>query len=338
MHPPQAVAVIRSGGGGALDEDGDGHAIPVTRADAFVSADGGGAGDACVVTHRPSAQSVLFGPSCFPLRAPLAPLNARDFTFDVPLPQVRRGRQPALRFVSHSPVPSVAGLPPVAAHYQAEFRGAPEPRFEVTVRMTEPVHGALPTGFAGTFFAGWRQAPRSRLEHVRVTLDSVIVQNALKRPVPGLAPTDTPPGWKMQVSVNGEWQEIAGLERVSAPGTFRVAGVFDRILARDATLQIHADASSATCSDTLFAHSLLEDLFRFGFTGNPADGSFGTALAKGQLCLADRKELDAGEAGIELIGPKFGARAAPYEIASQGENGPAYKLRFRIDRVEQDDG
>jgi hypothetical protein len=338
MHPPQAVAVIRSGGGGRLhEEDGDGRAVPVTRADAFVSADGGGAGDACVVTHRPSAQAVLFGPSCFPLRAPLAPLNARDFTFEVPLPQVRRGRQPTLRFVSHSPVPSVAGLPPVAARYKAQFRGAPEPRFEVTVAMTEPVHGALPTGFAGTFFAGWRNAPRSRLEHVRVTLDSVIVQNALKTPVPGLAPIDTPPGWKMQVNVNGDWQEIPGLEQVSVPGTFRVAAVFDRILARDATLQIHADASSATCVDTLFAHSLLEDLIRFGFTGNLADGSLGTALAKGQLCLADRKELDAGEAEIEFVGPNFGARAAPYEITSQGENGPAYKLRFRIDRVEQDD-
>lgn len=334
MHPPQATAVIRSGGGGVLGDEG--RAVPVTRADVFVSADGGGSGDACVVSHRPSAQAVIFGPSCFPLAAPLAPLNAKDFTFEIPLPDVAHGREPQLEVTTRD-TPTIGGVTAVAARFDSQFVALPSPHFEVTVRMTAPVKGSLPTGFAATFLAGWRHSPRSPQVHVRVMLDAVIVQNALKPANPLLAPTDIPFGWKLQANVNGQWQEVAGLEQVAAPGTFPVHAVFDQFLARDATLTIHADASSKTCVSTLFAHSLLEDLLRFGFTGNPADGSLGPAFVKGQACLSDRKELDAGEVDAAFTAPRFGVRAAAYEVASQGENGPAYKLRFHIERAGSDD-
>jgi hypothetical protein len=338
--------VIRSGRGGLLEasEDGEGHAVPVTRADVFVSPDGGGAGDACVVSHRePSPNAVIFGPSCFPLSAPLAlipptarPLNAKDFAFDVPLPDVPRGREPELRAVPQLPAPAVA------AAYEAHFIAAPQPHFEVIVRMTQPVAGVPPTGFAATFVAGWKDAPRSPLMHVRVTVESVLVQDALKPPLP-LPDLVVLPGWKMQVNVNGMWQEIAGLDGVANPGSVTVHVVFDQFLPRDGTLRIHSDASSKMCFAPLFGHSLLEDLLFFGF--NPADqtgASFFAALNKGVLCLAGAngldKEFDGGEIDLAFAGPTFGASPAPYEFASDGENGSAYKLRFRIERVEDQDG
>ena len=347
LHPPQAIAVIRSGRGGVLhpSEGGEGHAVPVTRADVFISPDGGGAGDECIVSHKPSPEAVIFGVPgelpCFPLKPEkrLAQLNAKDFTFDVPLPDVPRGREPELRVSPQQPAPAVA------AAYEARFVAAPQPHFEVTVRMTQPVDGHLPTGFASTFLAGWRHAPRSPLAHLRVTVDTVVVQNALKPPLP-LPDLVVPPGWKMQVNVNGEWQEIAGLGGVATPGPVAVNAVFDQFLPRDATLRIHSDASSKMCFDPLFAHSLLEDLVLFGF--NPFDPdptlpTLGLAIAKGTLCLKGGrpdgldKELDAGEVDVAFTGPTFGASAEPYEVASAGENGPAYKLRFRIVRVDDDD-
>src|SRR5512136_2161937 len=68
LHPPQASAVIRTGRGAPLADAGG--VVPVTRADLFVSPDGGGAGDECVVTHRDV--NAILGAPCFPLQAPLA--------------------------------------------------------------------------------------------------------------------------------------------------------------------------------------------------------------------------------------------------------------------------
>ena len=59
----------------------------------------------------------------------------------------------------------------------------PEPHLEVTVRMTRTVRGALPTGFAGTIFAGWRRNS-TPLTHVRLTVQAIDVHNPLKPVVP----------------------------------------------------------------------------------------------------------------------------------------------------------
>jgi len=345
IHPPQATAVIRSGRGGVLDEEDD--AKLVTRADVWVSADGGGAGDSCVVTHRDPLDLLIFGAEsarCFPLREPLAliapadgpaPFYATDFSFDLPLPAVRGGGEPFLRTLGReTPAINHARIP--ASLRTVPKLGGSQPHFEVTVRMTKLVNGARPTGFAATILAGWRDGPEKKLAHLRVSIEGVVVRNALKAPTPGVSKT-LPEGWKMQVNVNGEWQEIAGLEKVGKTGLYPVSATYDLYLPRDGTLSVHADASSTACVDTLFGRSLLTDLVQeFGF--NPADVStLPPALAAGSACLADI-ERDAGEVNASFAGPRFGVKAESYELASVGGAAAdgAFNLRFRVERIRED--
>lgn len=333
MHPPQAVAVIHSGGGALIRDAG--RAVPATRADVFVSADGGGAGDACVVTHKSSLNAILGAP-CFPLSAPLAllppgaaPLNSTDFTFDVPLPAVRGGRQPVLRVLPRA-TPTL-GATPVPARLQVtpHLDGA-DPHYSVTVRMTEAVDGRMPTGFAATLLAGWQQAPASPMVHLRVTIDGIVVNDALKPVVLGVP---TPAGWKMQTNVNNEWQEIGGLDLVAAGsvGLFTPASAaYDLFIPKSTPLHIHADAASSGCVDTLFGHTLLDDLIRFGFTGNP--NTLPGALQLGLTCLNFATERDAGSIDVTYAAPTFGVSDTPIQVTSS--NG-AFQLRFRIERVEE---
>jgi hypothetical protein len=332
MHPPQAVAVIRSGGAAMLQ--GDGRAVPVTRADVYVSADGGGAGDACVVTHKTSLPAILGAP-CFPLRAPLAllpsaaaPLNSRDFSFDIPLPAVQGGRDPILDVLAR-PTPAL-GTAPVAAPLQVvPHLDAANPFYEVTVRMTQAVDGTLPTGFAATLLAGWQHAPASPMVHLRVTVDGVVVNDALKPTVPGIT---IPPGWKMQTELDGAWQEIGGLDGIDAGSVGRLTPLsasYDLFLPRSGSVDLHVDAASIGCVDTLFAHSLLADLIRFGF--NPADPStLNGALQLGLTCL-NTPELSAGSIDVSFGAPQFGASDTTYSVTSS--NG-AFTLRFHIERVD----
>jgi hypothetical protein len=335
LHPPQAVAVIRKGGAAAVLQEGE-RTVPVTRADVFVHADGGGSGDACVVTHKTSVPALLGAP-CFPLRAPLAllppgaaPLNSRDFTFDVPLPAVERGRDPILQVLAR-PTPALGSVPVTAPLRVVPHLDGHNPHYEVTVRMTQAVGGAKPTGFAATLLAGWQRAPKSPVVHLRVTLDGVVVNNALKPTAPGIT---IPSGWKMQTELNGLWQEIGGLGGVSAASVGQVtplAASYDLFLPRSQTLDLHVDAASIGCVDTLFGHSLLEDLIRFGF--NPADPStLNGALQLGLLCL-NAEERSAGSIDVSFGAPTFGASETMHQVTST--NG-AFTLRFRIERVDGD--
>ncbi len=336
LHPPQAVAVIRSGGEAMLQ--GDGRAVPVTQADVYVSADGGGAGDACVVTHKTSLNAILGAP-CFPLHAPLAmlpsgsaPLNSRDFSFDVPLPALQGGRDPILRVLTR-PTPTLGTTAIAAPLLVVPHLDADSPFYEVTVRMTQTVDGTLPTGFAATLLAGWQRAPASPLVHLRVTVDGVVINDALKRTVPGIT---IPPGWKMQTELNGGWQEIGGLDGISPDSVGQptpLSASYDLFLPRTGSVDLHVVAASIGCVDTLFAHSLLADLIRFGF--NPADPStLNRALRLGLTCL-DTPERSAGSIDISFGGPKFGASDTTYQVISS--NG-AFTLEFRIERLDDTPG
>jgi hypothetical protein len=335
MHPPQAVAVIRSGGGAVLQDGG--RAVPAARADVYVSGDGGAGGDACVVTHKTSVNALLGAP-CFPLALPLAllppnapPLNATDLTFDVPLPAVPGGRDPVLRVIPR-PTPSL-GTPPVPAQLQVTpHLDGPNPHFAVTVQMTQTVDGKLPTGFAATLFAGWLQAPASPMVHLRVTLDGLIVNNPLKPAVPGVP---TPPGWKMEANVNGLWQQAGGsglgqIDASTLAGLFVPSTVvYDQFIPLGGTLHLEANAASRGCVDTVFGQRLLDDLIRFGF--NPANpATLPGALQLGVTCVG-AAERDAGAIDAVFGAPRYGVSDSRYAVASS--NG-AYTLVFRIERVD----
>ena len=334
MHPPQAVAVIRSGGGAVLDDGGRG--VPATRADVYVSSDGGAAGDACVVTHKTTLEGILGAP-CFPLALPLAllPPNATplktNFTFDVPLPAVSGGRNPVLRIMQR-PTPS-PGTPPVPAHLQVTPQlDGPTPHFEVSVQMAQTVDGQLPTGFAATIFAGWLQAPASPMVHLRLTVDGLIVNNPLKPAVPGVA---IPPGWKMEANVNGLWQQAGGsglgqIDASTPAGLFVPStAVFEQYVPLGGTLHLEANAASRGCIDTMFGQRLLDDLIRFGFDPtNPA--TLPGALQTGLICVG-AAEVDAGAVDAVFGAPRYGVSPSVYHVPSSTG---AYTLVFRIERVD----
>src|SRR5438093_8119173 len=84
IHPPQAVAVTRLGGGYSFNRRRR-AGRRATRTDIWITPDGGGAGDRCVVTHQPNSiqQATI---ECFPLSQPLANVNTTNLAFDIPLP------------------------------------------------------------------------------------------------------------------------------------------------------------------------------------------------------------------------------------------------------------
>ena len=77
LHPPYATAVLRQGRGGRVASETS-VASAATRADIFVSVDGGSAGDRCVVSHHDPLVDLIFSTECYPLAQPLAPLNKYD--------------------------------------------------------------------------------------------------------------------------------------------------------------------------------------------------------------------------------------------------------------------
>jgi hypothetical protein len=325
LHPPQAVAVIRSGRGALMPQPGDSpelKPIPVTRADVFVSGDGGGAGDACVLTPVPLPALLGLGgatpQNCFPFSAPLAPINDLDFEFDVPLPDVPRAGVPFWRVEAqqdHAPaVPADLDVEPVLSG---------KPHLHVSVLMTRPVGGSLPTGFAATVFAGWRKANAPHLRHVRVTIEGIEVRD----PLAHLLPVPNPHAWRAEASVNGEWQRVVpdlNLAGESFPHFFPLNLVYDQWLRPDGTLTVHAQAESEGCEDLVRGNSIAAII----------NGLFGGNIVAGAACDADTEDdtaLHGDEIEAVFDGPKFGAQAASH--VAESEHG-IWALRFRIERLE----
>ncbi len=318
LHPPQAVAVIRTGRGAPVPTPGDhGAATPtsVTRADVFVSGDGGGAGDACVLTPVSSLDALLFAQNCFPFHEPLAPINGFDFTFDVPLPDVPHHGAPFWRIVEQSD-----GAPAVPAKIVVEpsLTGPGSPGLHVRVLMTKPVGGTLPTGFAGTLFAGWLKPDAPPLQHVRVTIDGIEVRNALAHDLP----VPNPHAWRVEAAVNGEWQRFADVP--ADVGFFAANLVYDQWLLPDGKLTVHAQAESEGCEDSVRGNALSTILGTFAQI-DPQN-----ALLLAAACITDL-ETDDGEIDRTFAGPLFGAQAAPYVVESAKG---AWALKFHVERVD----
>jgi hypothetical protein len=327
LHPPQAVAAIRPSRLAVLSPAGplsQGPAVPVTRADVYVSADGGGAGDLCVQTAQPDLQSFIAAP-CFPLSAPLAllppdapPLNAVDFAFDLPLP-ARAGDVPQVRVDLHD-LPAAA----VPARLEVgEVLDDPAPHLHAIVHLTEPdASGRLPTGFAATILAGWGGGAGTPYDRVRVTLEGVKVLDPLKAPAsPGVPVTD---GWVMEASLDGAWQQLSGLDGVgpaSAGAFFPLGASFDALVPRGGTLDLVASAASRSCVDSMFGRRLLDTLGRFGFDLNAAGA-----------CLSDQQQRDAGTVAVTVPAPRQWPLPDRYLVHAEG-GAAAYALAFRVERV-----
>jgi hypothetical protein len=328
LHPPQATVVIRSGRGGFVSRSLRATPVPVTRADIYVSPDGGGAGDRCILSHSPSPTDLL-ATECYPLSQPVAPINDYDFSFDMPVPP--RPERGGLKWLKV--------LYPAPGGRQARLKVRrrlldPVPHLEVTVRMTRPVRGGMPTGFAGTIVAGWRHDP-TPLTHVRVTVESAVINNALQLATPiaprtcsvntsvpcttaadcpssgeqcwGLGPVKA---WHVEAAANGEWQELEGLDSVDTGDVVPQTIVYDQYLPAGGAVRIQSDGVARECVDTLYDKSIATDLAAFGFT-------------KGLACLNSTAH-GAGQIDVTYPGPDFGAGpggSTEYETASTGGQG-----------------
>ncbi len=373
LHPPYAEAVIRQGRGAPLGDAWHSRAVPATRVDIFVSSNGGGAGDRCVLTHLPDFTSV-FSTDCYPLADPVADVNRRDFEFDVPLPQKPAHGKLAIRRESHATPGGVAArlrLTPVL--------NDPSPHLHARLLLTgDPDHpdAPLPTGYAGTIWAGWRNDP-THLTHVRVTITGVVIRNALQRVEP-ISPRicnvsgdecDTTAdcgadggecqgagavkAWQLQVGVDGNWHELPGLDSVESSDVIPQAIVVDQYLPADGALHIEMDGSARECVSTMFGKSLSTDIEELG-------------LSTGIECL-NSTEHNPGRIDVSYPGPEFGSgerRGTRYETASSGgegghcsvttdlacvvnedcpgescvTTGSAFALRYRIQKLPPDDG
>jgi hypothetical protein len=327
LHPPQATAAIRRGRGAIVSRHLDPPPVPATRVDIYVSDQGGGAGDRCIVSHQDNTLSLL-SVECFPLSQPLARLNAQDFKFDVPLPP----RPPGESKVKIQKVlyPAPGGAP---ARLVVQRRLTdPDPHLQVIVRMTRRNHGVMPTGFAGTVFAGWAH-DASPLTHVRLTIDEIVINNALQPVVPTVPRTcsesDTPcataadcpssdescfgagpvKSWQMQAAVNGEWQEFTGLETVNTGDVIPQGLVYDQYLPPGGSVHLEVAGRSRECINTMYGKSLATGLVELGFT-------------KGIVCLASEARSP-GDIDTTYAGPDFGAGSGSmsYETTSTGGQG-----------------
>jgi hypothetical protein len=285
LHPPQAMAVIRQGRGAPISRVPYAAPVLVTRADVYANADGGGAGDRCILTHRESLAELL-GTNCFPLSQPVAHLNAEPFVFDMPLPPRPSKRATAAwRVIPHPEAGEVNAAVEIRPH-----RHAMPPYLHVELHLEHRRDGHLPTGFAGTLVAGWRR-DTPPLTHVRVRIQKLIILNALKPAVPVVRPAQ---GWYMNAAVNGAWQQFLGVEDVQTGKGLSQDLVYEQYLPASGALRLVAQGASKACIDTLFGQSLGTDL---AFLGSPDN----------LIACLRTVSLDVGTITLSYLGPDFGA-------------------------------
>ena len=315
IHPPIAAAVMRQGRGGIVADGG--APVPATRADIFVSPNGGAAGDRCVLTHH-RVGDVVLDVQCWPLAQPIAKINAQDFTFDVPLPAQPPGGAHATWRIVDQPQDLFGGI--AAAVEVTPHEDDPSPFLSVVVKMTESTPAGMPTGYAATMFAGWDALPSAPLAHVRVSIDALAIVNALKPATPVVRDA---PGWRMQVAVNGEWQVVAGLDNVTTATVVPQTLVFDQYLPSDGSVQLHirADGVSSACIDTLFGTNLSDQVSELG-------------LGDGVTCLLTT-DPDPGEIDVTFGAPTFGAGA--HDTASEHADGGTCSTTIAITCIDDVD-
>ncbi|MFQ5668530.1 MAG: hypothetical protein ACE5I7_19165 [Candidatus Binatia bacterium] len=208
MHPPQAVVVLRNKSIGRR---------PATRADVYISGDAGGAGDRCTVTHLADPLDVLFTKECFlnhcsttvarsclvdadcakketcirldPSQQ-LANVNASDFEFDMPLPAQPPGATKVKIKAKKIRIKGVKGSQMPKPTFQVTL--SPTPNVHVTVPMTVPVKGQLPSVFAESISAAWK-GDKVKLKKVQVRFTSLTINNPVKDSTPAISRQCTDP-------------------------------------------------------------------------------------------------------------------------------------------------
>ena len=337
LHPPQAIAVTRTGGYSVV-HGAVRFGRRSTRTDVWISPDGGGAGDACLVSHIANPLNLL-NTECFPLHKPLADVNAADFAFDIPLPPRPRGakRRPRVRILDRSltlPRPRVL----------ATFVAGPPPRVHVVVKMAKAdARGRFPSKAGKTILAAWRPDP-TPVTHLQVQVIAIEIVNPLKPVTPAIAPlkrcavsaqdcatAPCPPlegclslggtvrGWEAFVEVNGDWRRLANLNAVLDPVTVQQDLTYDLgVLAGD-TLHLHATGHSLDCREgQLYGLLFKRALALYGFL-------------PGATCL-NTESHNIGTFDVDLPGPDYGSGGSSATHVTQSVGGDGGHCSVSTDR------
>lgn len=204
LHPPQAVVVLRN--------KSIPPGIPASRADVYISSDGGAAGDSCTVEHLTNAGDVLFVKSCFQNHCSvttdrsckvdkdcaggetcivldpagrLADINTSNFEFDMPLPvpvPPSAATATGLKIKTKKFKPKGGLMPkPIFG-----VTPGPTPNLHVTVPMAVPLsNGMMPNVFAERITAGWI-GDTTALKLVQVKFKTLTINNPLKASTPAI--------------------------------------------------------------------------------------------------------------------------------------------------------
>ena len=328
LHPPHEIAVSRVGKGYAYSKKVRGGP-PATRTDVWISADSGGAGDACLVTH--GSPGALLTTECYPLSQPLFDVTASDFAFDIPLPPRPAGNTAPPRVRVFDQSPKGAARPRVTT----TFVDGPTPVVHAVVNLTQPVKGKIPTLVGKTIVAGWRHDP-TPVTRLRFEVTGIDILNPLKAVTPATplsqrcsvttsqdcSSTPCPsgetclslggptPGWQIYLEANGNWTALPGLDGIASPTTVPQKITYDVALPAGATLHLHATGKSLACLESqLYGQSLKRDLALYGLTN-------------GALCLADMSK-DIGAFDVTYTGPDFGSGGSSMDYATQSIGGDA---------------
>ena len=205
MHPPYAAVMIRNKSLPAPHAGRTAPAIPAAQADVYISANGGGAGDLCTVSHLHNDGDVLFTKACFINHCSvtigrsckldkdcahgetcigldpagrLNNINASNFVFDLPLP-LPPSDTATLQIKTKNFKPA-GGLMPKATFVVPTPPLGPTPVLHVIVPMATPLpNGKMPNVFAQRISAGWKEDTTS-LTHVQIKFKSLTITNPLK--------------------------------------------------------------------------------------------------------------------------------------------------------------
>jgi hypothetical protein len=116
--------------------------------------------------------------------------------------------------------------------------------------------------------------------------------------------------WVLQAAINGEWQELTGLDVVNTSDVIPEALVYDQYLPAIGAVHLEATGAAHECVDTLYGKSLATNLSKYGFT-------------KGLACLNSTAHPP-GTLDLSYPGPDFGAGGGgsmDYETVSNGGQG-----------------
>ena len=329
LHPPQAVAVTRTGGYRRIARGEVRAGRRSTRTDVWISPDGGGAGDACVLTHQANPGSLL-SLECHPLSQPVANVNASDFEFDIPLPPQppKNTRPPMVRVFDRTP----SGLP--RAKVKTTFVDGVDPKVHVVVKTSAPdFRGRLPSQVGKTIIARW-SPDRTPVTHLQVQVTAIEIVNALK-PVTPVVPLmqrcsvttgqdcsmnacpagetcltlgGPIPGWTVFLEVNGDWRALTGLDSVSSPVTVPQSLTYDLGVVAGDTLHLHATGHSLDCREgQLYGLSFARALSLYGFF-------------PGAACL-NTESHNIGTFDLDLAGPDYGSGGSSASLVTPSVGG-----------------